>query len=271
MRSLLWNALVIAAVCGTPAAAVADDGDAPPRRPLDAAIVDYESGVFAFLVNDGRYGSNGTEFSTSDTNQDENLFVVSRLSLELVRGAHAVVLLYAPLDVTTRVALARDLQFRDELFAAGTVVDHRYLFDGYRVSYLYRLVSGQLSLQLGASLQVRNAKVAFATADGTRYEEESDIGLVPALKLRVTYRTPGGAYAMLDADGLSTFGLVGDTEGGLYDVGLTLGLPASRSVDVFVRARALGGGADVPDQEIENWGHFLSFTAGVRIALVAER
>jgi len=37
-------------------------------------------------------------------------------------------------ESSTEVALARDLQFRDTRFLAGTVVEHRYLFDGYRGS-----------------------------------------------------------------------------------------------------------------------------------------
>jgi len=237
------------------------------ERPLGGAVVDYEAGVLAFLQNDGRYGAAGTEFDTDDTGQADNLFVASRLSLELTRGNHTLVLLYAPLDVTTRVTLDDDLRFRETLFEAGTLVDHRYLFDGYRASYLYDLRLSALSLQVGGSLQIRNANVAFTSVDGEQFANESDIGVVPALKVRLRYDGPAGAYAMLDADGLSTFGLAGDTEGGIYDVALSLGLPVTDFLDVFVRTRALGGGADVPDQEIENFAHFLSFTAGVRIAL----
>ncbi len=253
--------------------ATADDAPPPSSaRPLlDRAIIDHESGVLAILQNDGRYGAQGTEYTARDTNQRKNLFIGSRLSLELGRGRHTAVLLYAPLDVTTRATLSRDLQFRDALFAADTPVDHRYLFDGYRASYLYQLTGMPVAVEIGGSVQIRNAKVAFSAIDGSTYAEESDIGVVGALKVRARYRARSGLYALLDADGLSTFGLLGDTEGGIYDVALTLGLPVFDAADVLLRFRALGGGATVPDREIENWAHFISFTAGIRIDLTALR
>jgi hypothetical protein len=43
-----------------------------------------------------------------------------------------------------------------------------------------------------------------------------------------------------------------------------VGYPVAPSLDLYLGARLLGGGADVPSQEIYNWGNFLSFTAGVR-------
>lgn len=242
-------------------------GDDSEGGPLDSAVVDYEAGVLAILQNDGRYGADGTEFTAEDTTQSDNLAVAQRVSIELMSGAHTIVLLYAPLEVTTRFVNEDDLRFRNEFFDVGTALEHRYLFDGYRASYLYRFLNTSFSLQGGGSLQVRNANVAFTALDGTGYAEESDIGLVPALKLRARYDAPSGVYAMFDADGLSTFGLVGDTQGGIYDVGLSLGFPLFDGVDLFTRLRFLGGGADVPDQEIENWAHFASASAGLRIDL----
>jgi hypothetical protein len=258
----------LALALGAPLAARAD-GTNPPDSVLDDAIVDIESGVVLLLQNDGRYGADGTEFGVAETNQRDNLFIGKRVSFELRRGSHRWILLYAPLDVTTRATLEDDLTFRDVTFAAGTAIQHRYLFDGYRASYAYRLLEAPVALELGGSLQIRNANVAFADTQGQDYVQESDIGFVPAAKLRLTYRAPSGAYALLGADGLSTFGLVGDTEGGIYDVALTLGLPVTDYADLVLRVRALGGGATVPDRELENWAHFLAVTAGLRFDLAA--
>ncbi len=264
MKFVRWF-LVISVVAGFQTRAALADDSKRPARVLDSFVLDFESGVVSILKNTGRYGANGTEFTVKDTKQRDNLVVGQRLSLEASGGAHTVILVYAPLDVTTRVSLRRDLQFRDVMFAAGSVVDHRYLFDGYRATYLYRVLNGALRLEFGGSLQIRNANVAFTAVDGSAYAEESDIGLVPIAKARLRYRGPRGLYGMLDADALSTFGLVGDTEGGIYDVALTLGASLSDVLDIFVRVRGIGGGATVPDRDLKNWAHFLSFTAGVRI------
>jgi hypothetical protein len=227
----------------------------------------YETGPAAIFQNDGEYGEGGTRYDAGDVGQTANLVRVERASVELGFGRHTAILLYAPFEVTTRQALDRELRFRGVTFGAGEVVDHRYLFDGYRASYLYRILPGRLSLDLGGSLQIRNAQVAFTSVDGARHDAEDDIGLVFALKARARYATAAGPWGELEADALSTFGLLGDTRGAIYDVALSAGLPLGAAVDAFVSLRLLGGGADVPDKQIYNWGNFGSATAGIRVAL----
>jgi hypothetical protein len=228
----------------------------------------YETGPAYVLQNDGRYGATGTHFEAEDVGQQDNLVRGSRTSFELAIGRHVVILLYAPFELRTQVTLDRDLQFRDALFAAGSVVDHRYLFDGYRASYLYRVLDGELALEVGGSLQIRSAEVAFTATDGSLRAEQDDIGVVPALKARVRWQPARSSlWAALEADGSSTFGLLDGTTGGLYDVQLTLGHPVGRGIELFLGARLLGGGADVEDKYIDNWANFITFTAGARIAL----
>ena len=236
--------------------------------PVTATVV-YEAGPAAILQNDGEYGANGTRYSASDVGQTNNLLVSQRTSVELARGRHHVILLYAPFEVTTEVTLGRALQFRDTNFAAGAVVSHRYLFDGYRASYLYRALDrGAFKLELGGSLQIRNAEVAFRTINGAQRDAENDIGVVAAAKARLWYQPyEHGSWAALEFDGLSTFGLVSKVSGGIYDAQLMAGYPVARSVDLFLGARLLGGGADVKSQEIYNWANFIAFTVGVRISL----
>ena len=236
--------------------------------PLDDLTLDVEAGPLAFLQNDNRYGANGTPYQASTVALDRNLFVAKRLSAEARFGdRHTAILLYAPLDVTTRVTLGQPLTFRETTFPAATVVDHRYLFDGLRGSYLYRVWEGAgLQAELGASLQIRNAEVAMTDVTGARFAAERDIGLVPALKGRFRYDSPWGPYAMLEADGLGTLGL-GPTRGGILDAALTLGLPVRRGLDGTLRVRYLTGGADVPSRDLANWGQFLVASAGLRWSL----
>jgi len=229
-------------------------------------ILSYETGPAYIAQNDGRYGDAGTPYEAGDVGQQDNLVRGERSAVEVVTGRHRVIALYAPFLVDTQVELATDLTFRDTTFAAGTVVDHRYRFDGYRASYLYEVVGGELAVELGGSLQIRNADVAFTSADGAARAAQSDIGLVPALKARLTY-TPGPAWGRLEVDGLSTFGLVGNVSGGLYDVAVTGGYAVRPNVDVYGTLRLLGGGAEVPDQAIDNWANFVSASLGVRLHL----
>lgn len=254
-RRLAVTACVAAAL--SPAAA----------RAHTVVTLTYETGPTYVAQNDGRYGAGGTAYDADDVGQRDNLVLVSRTGLELERGRHTVILLYAPFQLDTRVTLDDELRFRDTTFPAGAVVDHRYVFEGYRASYLYRVLSGALTWHVGASLQIRNAQVVFTSADGTLHDAETDIGPVPALKTRLRWTPSCGPWFGLDFDGLSTFGLVGDTSGGLYDLGLTVGVAASARVDVYLTARLYGGGAEVPAQEIDNWGNYVSLAAGLRVEL----
>jgi hypothetical protein len=239
-----------------------------PATPWFVPTLVYETGPSYIIQNDGEYGATGTRYNADDVGQRDNLVVTSRTSLEFARGRHTFILLYAPFEVRTQVELDTDLQFRDELFTTGTVVDHRYLFDGYRASYLYRVLeTPSLALEVGGSLQIRSADVAFTSADGTRRSHESDIGLVGAAKVRLWWHpTPEGPWAGLEADGFSTFGL-SSVKGAIYDTQLMVGYPVVRGLDLYLGARLLGGGADVPSQEIYNWGNFVSFTAGARVGI----
>jgi hypothetical protein len=251
------------------AAAPAGEPVAAPSRALDSLTIDYEVGGLFIFQNDGRYGAGGTQYSARDVGQQRNLAVAQRLSLEAQFGRHTLIALWAPLDLTTRVTLSKDLVFRDVALASGGVFDHRYLFDGYRLSYLFRALKARgFSLSVGGSVQVRNASVEFRSVDSApaQFVVERDIGLVIAVKGRLRYDA-GPLYAMLDADFINTFGI--GLAGGLHDVALTLGVPIVDGADLFLRLRVVGGGANVPNREIYNWGNFGGALLGLRVDVPA--
>lgn len=239
-------------------------------NPLTRVVVDYEAGPLRVFRNDGRFGTGGTWYDAEQTNQQRNLFLNHRPSVELTFGErHTAVLMYAPVRFTTRLEPTEALTFRGTAFDAGSVLEHRYQFDGYRGSYLFRAVkTDRFRFDVGASLQIRNARVEFTQLGGTaQHAIDSDIGFVPAIKLRARYDTTFGVYTMFEIDGLSTFGLVGNTSGGLVDTSLTLGLPLTPSADAFFRLRFYGGGANVPDRELANWAWFGVASFGLRADL----
>lgn len=271
-RKFVYGMVIASLLGGLPGGASADPGasgaSADPPPALRATIA-YETGPAYIAQNDGEYGAMGTRYSADDVGQKANLLLSQRTSLELSYGRHSAILLYAPFEASTEVALPRDLQFRDTLFLAGTVVQHRYLFDGYRGSYLYRFLDrGGLTLEAGGSLQIRNAEVAFRSLDGAQRAAENDIGLVFAAKARLRYQPPCGSWwGGVEADGFSTFGLVPGVRGAIYDVQVLAGHPVARGIDVMLGARLLGGGANVESRDLYNWANFIAFTAGVRVSL----
>lgn len=249
-------------------APVAPVAPVAPSRLFDSLLVDFEIGAAYLFQNDGRYGANGTSYTAADVGQQRNLAVALRLAIEArLARRHTIIATWAPLDLTTRATLKRDLTFQTTTFADRSVVDHRYLFDGYRLSYLFGLVQGsRFTLGVGASLQVRNASVEFRTVDTAPavFAVERDIGLVGALKVRARFDA-GVLYAQADIDFFNTFGL--GLPAGIHDVALTLGIPVIPGFDFLLRLRLVGGGANVPSRDIYNWGNFGFALLGLRVDL----
>lgn len=244
---------------------------APPPGPrawlLDSLLVDFEVGAAYLFQNDGRYGANGTSYTAAEVGQQRNLAVALRLAIEARIARHTLIATWAPLDLTTRTTLTRDLTFQTTTFADKTVVDHRYLFDGYRLSYLFGLVQGsRFTLGVGASVQIRNASVEFRTVDTTPavFAVERDIGVVGAFRVRARFDA-GVLYAQADVDFFNTFGL--GLPAGIHDVALTLGIPVIPGLDFLLRLRLVGGGANVPSRDIYNWGNFGFAVLGLRVDL----
>ncbi len=238
---------------------------------FDDSTFEYETGPLYIFQNDGRYGEDGTEYSADDVGQQRNLVLSRRASMEIgFLQRHRLIFLYAPFDVSTVVNLDKDITFRGTQFSRGTLVNHRYLFDGYRVSYIYRVMPGdKTNADLGGSVQIRNAEVSFKEVGGDKYESENDIGVVFALKGRLRYEPcNSGMWLQLEGDGFSTFGLLSDTvEGAIYDLRVSVGLPVSSSTELVFGGRLLGGGADVKNKNIDNWGNYGSLTMGLRVDL----
>ncbi len=237
--------------------------------PLDAVVVDYEAGLGAIFQNDSRYGAEGTPFSADDVAQTDNVYPVQRLSLRLRFAArHEVRATYIPVDVTTRTTLGKDINFNGTAFAAGEVVDFRYLFDGTRLTYLYHLVQGpRWRVAVGGLFQLRNARVAISDVAGKRQAAESDIGPVGAVSAMVRHTRDNGVYGQLDAAGFSTFGFPNGLVGAVWDVALTLGVPVTESTEVCFRLRYYGGGADVPSADLKNWAQLGFATLALRVDL----
>ena len=159
----------------------------------------------------------------------------------------------------------------DRIFASGTGVEMLYSFPFWRASYTYDLVGGgPHRLGLGGSLQIRNATIDFASADGSIVESNRDVGPVPLL--RVCWRwdlDPVWLASELDAIWAPVRYFNGgksDTEGALVDWSIRAGINLPRGVDLYCNLRYLAGGATSDDTY--NWLHFLSVSMGVGLTLL---
>ncbi|MEB3299260.1 MAG: hypothetical protein VKO21_07230 [Candidatus Sericytochromatia bacterium] len=236
------------------------------RGPLDGFWFDLETGPLLIARNDAQYGpADGTFFTAGDLVQNRNLLSSLRLVAEArFWDTESLIFLYAPLDLTTRVALPKEIIFQDTTFARGTVVDARYKFEGWRLSWLHRVAgTWEDGFEVGLTNQIRNAIVSLSDVQGLKYDDEQDIGWVPAVKVRWRKPLPQGMSFVWEADASSTLGLL-PVEGGLLDTAATLFIPLQRRLDTFFRARWVNGGATVPDRRIFNDSDFFAALVGLR-------
>ncbi|MDX9721089.1 MAG: hypothetical protein RBU37_10085 [Myxococcota bacterium] len=253
--------------------------NAPPKedRFFELHLI-AELGFLAALSHTVQFGKDGTDFDYVDEGGQDTLFLVGRLSAELLLNkAHAIIFLYQPLDLRTQVAPTRAVTVDGLAFPANEALELRYGFDFYRMSYLYDFFDDpKLELSFGGSMQIRNAVIDFRSGDGRLLRSNRDVGPVPAFKLRSRYELDNGFWFGGEVDGMYApikylNGGKSDVEGAIIDLSLRAGLPISDSIDAFINLRWLAGGAegtsssdDGPgDGYTSNWLSFLTVTLGI--------
>jgi hypothetical protein len=238
-----------------------------------------ELGFLSVLSHRVQFGDEGTDFDYVESGGQDNLFFVSRFSVDLaIVQRHTVVLLYQPLDLRTAAQVTEDLVVDDTVFERGTGVAFTYGFPFYRVSYLYDLFSDEnRELAFGASVQLRNATIEFASTDGEQFKSYRGVGVVPLLKARGSYTWDSGVFFGFEIDGIyapirGANASDNDVKGALLDASLRAGLEWFEPSRLFFNLRYIGGGASgqsdpepFSDGRTENWLHLLTVSLGADV------
>ncbi len=263
------------------AAPAAFSAQAPDSRP--ALKAHFELGWIGVLGHKVQFGKDGTYLDYVSQGGQDNLYQVSRLSLDLrLSRRSTLIFLYQPLALETKAILESALRVDGLDFPAGTPTRFVYRFPFYRVSYLVDLSkSPATELSVGLSLQIRNATIEFESLDGKLFRSNRNIGPVPILKLRWRHDFDSRLWLGAEADGFYApvsyiNGSDNEVIGAILDASLRGGLRLDKNVEAFVNVRYIGGGAvgsdDTPDWPstdgyVRNWLHFLTFTAGFSLGL----
>jgi len=223
-----------------------------------------EMGLVGVRAHTIQFGKDGTKFDYVEAGNQNILFPFRRMSAELhLKPRHTIVLLYQPLDVRTETYLENPLVLDTDTFPAGTAMDLRYGFDFYRASYQYDFwPEPDRELAVGLSLQVRDASISFVPKDGSNARVYNDLGPVPILRLRGRLPVTSNTWVGTEIDGFYAQGkfVTGSTnvessfKGAILDASLRYGLSLNESVDGFINARYVGGGASCQQIDPENLG-----------------
>jgi len=240
-----------------------------------------EMGFLGVIKHTIQFGQQGTKFDYVADGGQDILFPYRRMSAELhLKPRHTIVLLYQPIDVRTETYLLAPLVLDADTFPAGTAMDLRYGFDFYRVSYQYDFwPEPDRELAFGLSLQIRDASISFVPKNGENARIYQNVGPVPIVRFRGRLPVTGSSWVGTEIDGFYAQGKVvtGSTNvessfrGAILDASLRYGLSLNESVDAFINARYIGGGASGQQSEPEisntdgytdNWLGTVSLSVG---------
>jgi hypothetical protein len=221
-----------------------------PDNPYTLELT-YETGAAKVLQNTLQVGENATNFNFVTQGGEEILFPFQRFSGNLsLFERHNIVLLYQPLEITTNVSFREDVTIDTVDYEAEEDMRLKYGFPFWRLSYLYDFIDNDnLELGAGVSLQLRNASIVFESLTDGELFTSQNLGPVPIIKLRGTYRFDSGFFAGIEVDGFyatSAFFNGADFafEGSILDASLRAGVELQDAVDAFLNLRYLGGHAE---------------------------
>ena len=261
---------------------------APPQSPRVARAASPEPwyrlravaelGFVSVLYHHLKLGRAGANFDARSEGAEDNLYAFSRFSVEATLfRRHQVVFLYQPLDIATRDTLRRDVRVDSLVFPSGTALDFRYGFPFYRGSYAYDIVGRPgRELSVGLSLQIRDATIEYASADGKLLRSSRNVGPVPLLRSRGRYAFAGGAFLGYEIDGIYyPIGSAGRSlQASLVDLSLRVGVALPLHAEAFLNLRYLGGGvtSDGPPKPPDNdgytsdWLHTITLSIGASLS-----
>lgn len=240
-----------------------------------------ELGYSAVVSHKIQSGKSGTNFNYVKDGGQDILFPFARAEVSLrTTDRDRFIFLYQPLELNTRTVLRQKLQIDDVTFESGTPIDFKYSFPFYRFSWLRDLWSSDSSkIALGASLQLRNARIEFTSANGNQHSSNRDVGPVPIFKFHSRTQLENDVWWGTDIDTIYVpvkylNGGRSDVVGSFHDASLKLGFPIVSWLDAAFVARYIGGGAEGtsknPDPGTDGYNNNQIHTANFSLALMVK-
>jgi len=199
---------------------------------------DIEAGIITTGYNNVCIpGSSGTLVSLSDElSSTPNIF--SRVAVGYrFKQRNEILVLYAPLSLTYKGSVDKDVVFQDETYSANTSLNVFYKFNSYRFSYRYYIIDNdKFDIGIGLTLKVRDAQIGFRS--GTIESEKTDLGMVPLINFSIHWKTTERIGMILNGDALAA------PQGRAEDILLAITFKGTENFTVKAGYRILEGGAD---------------------------
>jgi len=240
-----------------------------------------ELGYSAVAAHKIQFGKEGSKFDYVKEGGQDILFPFARAEVAVRTDDNTrFVFVYQPLELNTRVVVPEKLQVDDVTFDKDTPVDLKYSFPFYRFSWLRDTWSNETTkIALGASLQLRNARIEFTSVDGKKHRSNRDVGPVPIFKFQSVTQLGNGVWWGTDIDTIYVSvkylnGGRSDVTGSFHDASLKLGFPIVSWLDAAFVTRYIGGGAEgtskSPDRGADGYNNNQIHTVNFGLALNAK-
>lgn len=235
-----------------------------------------EMGFVAVLYHKIQFAKSDNYFNYRTDGGQDVLFSNYRFTVDMdINTRHSIVFLYQPLEISTLVSPKANVIMDGTTFNTGEGLHLLYRFPFYRASYLYNFASNPLhEIAIGASMQIRNATIEFATPDGKKVVSERNVGPVPLLKFRGCYGFSNGFWLGVEIDGIYApisylNGSNNETVGALLDASLRGGYRINKNINTYLNVRYIGGGAtnSDPDNYARNWLQLAVCSLGATLSL----
>lgn len=203
--------------------------------------LDAETGAALSGYNRVRIpGDEGTLINLSESlASSATFFYRLRLSYTF-NDAHTLSLLFAPLALRYEGVFGQELRFQETTFGPNDLLNVRYQFNSYRLTYRYNFPRTQrFRFGLGATAKIRDAAVQVNGVAKT------NVGFVPLINFRAEWIAKERLSVVLQGDALVA------PQGRAEDVSLTAEFYPSQLLTFKVGYRILEGGAD--NDEVYNF------------------
>ena len=203
--------------------------------------LDVESGAAVSGYNHVRIpGEGGTLIDLSESLESNATFFYRLRLSYTINETHVISALFAPLTLEYDGTFGQELMFLNATFRPDELLDVRYQFNSYRLTYRYMFPRTQhFRIGVGATAKIRDAVVEV---NGV---EKTNVGFVPLINFRAEWLAKERLSLVLTGDALVA------PQGRAEDVLLAAEFYPSRVVTLKLGYRVLEGGAD--NDEVYNF------------------
>jgi hypothetical protein len=238
-----------------------------PESLAETVKLRFEGGLTYQNKNDFSIGINSSRKNLAEESTGPVASYRAMVSY-LFSDTSEVRFMYAPLSASTGFTPTSAFSFRDKTFAAGTKINTNYVFNSYRLGYIYSFgASSESRFRLGGTVLLRQASIELE--DGTQRSKLKNLGPpFPLLYLGYDWVISKDLSVNVDFDSLYIPG----TPGRALDFGIFANYKIFDGTSLGLGYRTFEGGIDKGaggsgDDDVYNYSWFNSVYASLQINL----